>query len=173
MPKCGFFFAKSCMHSYSALVPAPARTSIAHPKKWRDGLEREQGPFSPAQTQICSCLVRCADVIVTEPWVATNALRKTAVASSKGRFRRSLFFSSYVLKSYLRVGACCSRALTNAIAVAGFRNKLSASAPSAARQPTAANTRTERTASPHRIGAPPARSVPRAGDAHEFDRCRH
>src|SRR5262245_31846087 len=123
MPRCGFFLAKSCMHSYSALVPAPARTSIALPKEWRDGLEREQGPFcsfSPAQTQTCSCLVRCAEVMVTEPCVSTNALRNTAVASISGRLRRSRFLSSYVLQSYLGPPAHCrSSVLMNAIAVIG------------------------------------------------------
>jgi hypothetical protein len=94
IPNCGFFLAKSCMHSYSAFVPAPARTSIAHPKKWRDGLDREQGPFSPAHTQLCSSLVRCADVTVTEPCVSTKARRNTALASINGRLRRSIFFSS-------------------------------------------------------------------------------
>lgn len=94
IPNCGFFLAKSWMHSYSAFVPAPARTSIAHPKKWRDGLDREQGPFSPAHTQLCSSLVRCADVTVTEPCVSTKARRNTALASINGRLRRSIFFSS-------------------------------------------------------------------------------
>jgi hypothetical protein len=116
------------MHSYSALVPAPARISIAQPKEWRDGLEREQGPFSPAQTHVCSCCVRCADVIVTEPCFSTNALRNTAVASINGGLRRSRFFSSYVLQSYFKVGACCSRLLMNAIAVAGFARRSEASA---------------------------------------------
>ena len=53
-----------------------------------------QGPFSPLQTQVCSCAVRWADVMVTWPCTSTNALRNAAPLTANDVASFSMFLSS-------------------------------------------------------------------------------
>ena len=100
---------RELMHAYELICRAGTRTNVEREAclvargtanydallvHFDDPRPASAWTLFPSHTQLCSCAVRCAEVMVTCPCTATNAFKKAAAETANERDSRSRFLSS-------------------------------------------------------------------------------